>query len=77
MSKESLIKMLETLCQYNNVEIRHTLSSNEQTVMTVRCLKHTRTIEITNLKNNTVKLFDNIEESAEALQLFINENTIV
>ncbi|MFC2947068.1 hypothetical protein [Virgibacillus sediminis] len=77
MSKESLIKMLETLCQYNNVEITHTFSSNEQPVMTVRCLKHTRTIEVTNLKNNTVKLFDNIEESAETLQLLINENTIV
>ena len=77
MSKESLIKMLETLCQYNNVKIIHTFSSNEQPVITVRCLEHTRTIEITNLKNNTVKLFDNIEESAEALQLLINENTNV
>jgi len=69
--------MLETLCQYNNVEMTHTFSSNEQPVITVRCLNQTRTIEITNLKNNTVKLFDNIEESAEAIQLLRNKNTIV
>ena len=77
MSKASLIKMLKTLCQYNNVEITNTFSSNIQPVLTVRCLKKTKTIEITNLKNSTVKLSDNIEESAEAIQLLINENTIV
>ena len=77
MSKEGLIIMLKNLCEYNNVEITHTFSSNEQPVMKVRCLKHTRTIEITNLKNNTVKLSDNIEESAESIQLLINENKII
>ena len=77
MSKKSLIKMFKTLCHYNDVEITHTFISNKQPIMTVRCLKHTRIIEITNLKNNTVRLSDNLEESAEALQLLINENAIV
>ena len=77
MSIESLMKMLKTLCEYNNVEITHTFTSNEQPVMTIRCLKHTRTIEITNLKNNTVKLSDSLEESAEFIQLLIIENAIV
>lgn len=77
MSKENLIKMLNTLCQYDNVEITHTFSSNEQPILTVRCLKHTSTIEITNLKNSTVKLYDNLEESAEAIQLVINQYAIV
>lgn len=69
--------MLNTLCQYNDVEITHTLSSNEQPIVTVRCLKHTSTIEITYLKNNSVKLYDNLEESAEAIQLVINQYAIV
>ena len=76
MSKESLIEMFKTLCEYNAVEITHTFISNKQPIMTVRCLKHKRIIEITNLKNNTVRLSDNLEDSAEALQLLINENAI-
>ena len=70
--------MLEALYKFNNVQITHTFSSHEVPILTVRCLKNTTTIEITNLVDNTVTLFDNIEESAEELQqLLINENVIV
>lgn len=66
--------MLKTLCEYNNVEITHTFSTDEIPVIKVRCVKNTSIIEITNFIDNTVKLSDNIEKTAEEIQLFINEN---
>ena len=77
MSKESLIQMLKTLCQYNNVEIQHTFSKNEQPLITIKCIKNTNTIEITNHKSQTIELFDSVEESAQVIQLLINENATV
>lgn len=74
MSKESLIKILKTLCDYNTVEIQHTFGTNEKPLITVRCIKNTSTIEITYLESQTIELFDSIEESAEVIQLLINKN---
>ncbi len=69
--------MLQDLCFYNVVEIKHTFSSNEQPILTVRCLKHTNTIELTNHINNTIQLFDDLEEAAQTIQLLMNENATV
>ena len=73
MSNEGLLRMLKTLCEFNNVDITHTFSLNAKQVVTVRCLQNTRTIEITNLSNHKVTLFDKLEEAAEAIQLLMNE----
>lgn len=73
MPNEGLLTILKTLCDFNNVDITHTFSSNSKDVVTVRCFKKTKTIEITNLTNNKVTLYDNLEESAEAIQLLMKE----
>lgn len=77
MSKESIMTMLKTLCQYKNVSIKHTFSSNDQPLLTVRCINDSNTIEITNLSNNHVSLFNCLKESAEAIHRFIHEYEIV
>lgn len=73
MLKESLKVMLETICKYNTVEIKHTFSKNNQPFFTVRCLKGTRTLEITYLDTQVVEHYDNLEEVAEVMLLLINE----
>lgn len=73
MSDEGLIRMLKTLCEFNNVHITQTFSLNSEQVVKVRCLENTNTLEITNLTNNTVTLVDSLEESAETIQLLMNE----
>ena len=73
MSDEGLIRMLKTLCEFNNVQITQTFSTHSKQVVKVRCLENTNTIEITNLTNNTVTLIDNLEESVEVIQLLMNE----
>ena len=72
MSKENLLDMLETLCKYNNVEIKHTFSLQGQPQVVVSCLKNTRTIEIHNLVSNTIMLYDDLEIAAEAIHLLTN-----
>ena len=68
MSKERLILLLEILCKFSNVHIEHTFGTNDQPLITVKCIKHTQIIEITYLETQTIKLFDNFEEAAEAIQ---------
>ncbi|SDN78301.1 hypothetical protein SAMN05518871_107201 [Psychrobacillus sp. OK028] len=72
MSKEKLLRMLETLCKFNNVQIQYTFSTDDQPQITVKCVKHSRTIEITYLASQTIKLFDNFEEAVAAIQQIIN-----
>ena len=74
MSKESLLNMLETLCKYNNVQIEHTFSNNNQPQISVKCVKDTQIIEITYLDSQTIKFFENLEEAAEEIQQIININ---
>lgn len=77
MSKESLVTMLKTLLKYNEVQIEHTFRMNDQPQITVKCVKGTHTIEITYLDSQTIHLFDNLEEAAEAIQLIINPHVTV
>lgn len=73
MIKVNTMKMLQTLCMYNNVEIKHTFSLDDESVFTVRCLKDTTIIEVTNLSDNSVTLYDDMDEAAEALEHLISE----
>lgn len=68
MSKEYLLIMLKTLCDYNKVQIEHQFGTNYQSQITVRCVKHTQTIEINYLDSQTIKLFDSFEDAVEAIQ---------
>ena len=77
MSKESILRILKTFYEFNNIEITHTFSLNEEPILTIRYIKNTNTIELTDLSDNTVQLFKNLEESADELQHLINKNVIV
>jgi len=72
MSKEYLLKMLKTLCEYNNVLIEHKIGNNNKPQIIVKCVKYTQTIAITYLDSQTTKLFDNFEEAAEVILQIIN-----
>ncbi|MER2262187.1 MAG: hypothetical protein ABS934_09225, partial [Psychrobacillus sp.] len=67
MTEEGIKSMLKTLCEFNDVHIAQTFTSKSIEVLKVRCLENSNTIEITNLTNNTVKLFNDIEETVEAI----------
>lgn len=73
MIKDNIMNMLQTLCMYNNVEIKHTFSLKDEPVLTVRCLKDTNIIELNNHFDNSVTLYEDLEEAAEALQFLISE----
>ena len=76
MIKDNIMKMLQTLCMYKNVEIKHTFSLQDEPILTVRCLKDTTTIELTNLSDNSVTLYDNLEDAAEALEHLMSEYSL-
>ena len=73
MIKDYIMNMLQTLCTYNNVEIKHTFSLKDEPVLTVRCIKDTTTIELTNLCDHSVTLYDDLDEAAEALEHLISK----
>jgi len=73
MTKDSILNMLQTLCMYSNVEIKHTFSLHDIPVITVRCLPSTQTIEVTIHPDHTVKQYEDMEEATEALYRFIQQ----
>ena len=71
MSKESIVKMLQTLCKYNNVAITHTFDFDDQPMVIIKCVKDTKVIQITYLENNSIKLFTNLEDAAKEIRLVV------
>ena len=60
MSKESILRIINTFYEFKHIEITHTFSLNEEPILTMRYIKNTDTIELTNLSDNTVQLFKNL-----------------
>ncbi|WP_046173566.1 hypothetical protein [Domibacillus indicus] len=73
MSLKHIKEMLETLCYYNAVEITHTFSKNEQAFLKASCKKNTETIQLTFLKSQEIKYYDDIDEAAAVIAELINE----
>ena len=72
MPKESILKMLQTLCDYNNVAITHTFGFDDQPMVIVKCVKDTKEIQITYLEHNSIKLFTNLEDAAKEIKLILD-----
>lgn len=73
MSIESIVKMLETLCYYKDVEITHTFSRDELPLLKVCYVKNTETLQITFLQSQTVDCYEDVEEAASIIEKLINE----
>jgi hypothetical protein len=74
-SKESLLTLLKTLCEYNNVSITHEFNEENRPLMTVRCLSNTNVIEITYHSTQAVRLFNNFESAIKSIQQVISEHS--
>lgn len=72
MSIDSIIKMLETLCYYKDVEITHTFSENELPLLKVCCVKNTETMQMTFIQSQTVEYYEDVQEAAAIIEKSIN-----
>lgn len=72
MSLDNLKKMLEVLRYYNTVDITHTFKNGGQPLLVVCCLENTTIIQVTTVKDQSVKYYDCIEEAAAAIEKLVN-----
>ncbi|PSL36188.1 hypothetical protein B0H99_1079 [Planomicrobium soli] len=71
MKIESIKLFLETICEYNNSRITQTFVSDEERVLSVRCLPGTRTFEISEPAAEKVWHNDSIENTAAFIVSFL------
>lgn len=59
----SLEKMLETMFDYKNVELKVTISHENIPLYSIYLGKNKRTIKLNDLQNQTVKVYNSLEEA--------------
>lgn len=67
MSLNSIKEMLKTVCYYNTVNITQTFSNGDGPVITAKCLKDTKILEVTFAEGKRVEHFTCTEKAAAAI----------
>ncbi|WKA57161.1 hypothetical protein QWY16_11680 [Planococcus shenhongbingii] len=75
MSFESIKELLKTMRFYHTVNIVQSFHRGEKACLTVKCVKNTRTLEVTFIDTAKVEYFDCFEAAAAAIHQAINPNT--
>ena len=73
MSIDSIIKMLEMLCYYKDVEITHTFSKDNLPLLKVCCVKNTETLQVTFIQSQTIEYHEDVKEAAALIEKSINK----
>ena len=71
MKISSVKVFLETMCQYNTVNIKQVFAAEAGPSISVRCLHGTNTFEITHSQTQEVIHNDSIDQTAEYIMAFI------
>ncbi|ETP70030.1 hypothetical protein AC739_05670 [Planococcus glaciei] len=72
MSYESIKDLLETVRYYHTVNIEQSFHRGDQAYISVKCLKNTRTLELTYIDSKAIVLYESIEDAALAIYEAIN-----
>ena len=72
MSYESIKDLLETVRYYHTVNIEQSFHRGDQAYISVKCLKNTRTLELTYIDSKAIVLYESIEDAAHAIYEAIN-----
>lgn len=71
MKDASIKKFLETMCEYHTVNITQTFSTEDGQSLTVRCIPHDQTFEITHSETQEVERCDSVEQATKYILGFI------
>ncbi|AQQ55264.1 hypothetical protein B0X71_18970 (plasmid) [Planococcus lenghuensis] len=72
MKLENIKELLETVCQYNTVNIMQTFTKDETDWIIVRCLPNTKILELTFVQTQTLEYHESIDEAAGLIATQIN-----
>lgn len=76
MSLESIKEMLQTVHYYNTVNITQSFSREDGAIITARCLKDTKILEVTFLEEQKVEQFTCMEKAAAAIYRALTTNSL-
>lgn len=71
MKLESIKELLETVRQYNTVNIKQTFTTTETDWIEVRCQPDTRILELTYAQTKAVNHYESIDEAATVIAEYI------
>jgi hypothetical protein len=72
MSFESIRELLKTVRYYNTVNIVQSFYKGDEAYIVVKCVKNTRTLEVTYIETQTVEHFECPDEAALAIYESLN-----
>ncbi|PLT32668.1 hypothetical protein [Bacillus sp. V5-8f] len=74
--KEKLEKILEELLYYKDVEITHTFSQNEKTILSIICITQDilQAFQVTYIESTTIKIYTDVKSAVNAIYEALNSN---
>ncbi|RLQ84928.1 hypothetical protein [Planomicrobium sp. Y74] len=67
MKKEDIQVLLDTIRQYNDVEITQTFTKNYEDWIDVKCITGTHKLELTYLQSGKVEYYESIQEAVDVI----------
>lgn len=67
MELEHIKELLDTVCEYNTVNITQIFSKDDIEWISVRCIPSTCTLEFTYLQEDKTELYDSVPEAANVI----------
>lgn len=75
MTKESIKNLLETMRQYNDVQITQIFTKGETDWIRVKCIPDTHLLELTYLQTETAECFESVDEAVQVIEKTIYSRT--
>lgn len=76
MKFSSVKVFLETMCEYNTVQICQSFTTDDGQNLSVCCLPGTTTFEVSNSQTQEVLQIDSVEKTAEYVVTFLASNDL-
>lgn len=74
MSLESIKELLKTVRYYNTVNIVQSFYRGDEVYIVVKCIKNTRTLEVTYVDTQAVEHYECADEAAVAIHEALQQN---
>lgn len=76
MKKEDIQALLNTICQYNDVQITQTFTKDYEDWISVKCVTGTKKLELTYLQTGNIEHYESAQKASEVIYKAVSSSAV-